>query len=222
MKTIAIVPARGGSKRLLNKNTLDLGGVPLLAHSIMYAQSNKEIIDEVYASTDNEDIKNIALQHGALVIDRPIELSRDSEPTVTALKHVLESIEDTIDNVILLQPTNPLRPKHLLTEAFQLFKEKKCESLFTVSRNHEKFGIITEDTFQPYNYKIGQRSQDLEPLYFENGLLYIAKTKHILNNKIITSNGFPLIVNHPFSKVDIDTQEDFDFAEYMIQKYIND
>ena len=221
MKTIAIIPARGISRRLPNKNIKLLGGIPLLVHSVNYAKQH-DFIDAIYVTTDDKEIKNIALQHGALVIDRPSHLSGDFEPTVTALKHVLEFIDNDIENVVLLQPTNPLRPKKLLQEAFDLFNEKKYDSLFTVSRNHQKFGTINDDTFQPFNYKIGQRSQDLEPLYFENGLLYITKAEHILNNKIITSNALPLIVNHPFASVDIDTTEDFDLAQYMIQKYKNE
>jgi N-acylneuraminate cytidylyltransferase len=221
LKTIAIIPARGNSKRLPNKNIKLLGGIPLLVHSINYAKQH-DFIDAVYVTTDNKEIKDIAIQHGALVIDRPNELSGDFEPTISALKHVLESIDNTIENVVLLQPTNPLRPKKILAEAFQLFNEKKCDSLFTVSRNHQKFGAIKEDVFKPYNYKIGQRSQDLEPLYFENGLLYITKSKQILNNKIITREAYPVIVNHPFASIDIDTQDDFDLAEFMIEKYKNE
>lgn len=221
MKTIAIIPARGHSKRLPNKNTKLLAGIPLLVHSINYAKEH-DFIDTIYVSTDSKDIKNIALEHGAFVIDRPRELSGDLEPTVTALKHVLESIDDAIENVILLQSTNPLRPKHLLTEAFQLYKGNTYDSLFTVSRNHQKFGTIEKGVFKPFNYSIGQRSQDLEPLYFENGLLYITKATHILNNQIITENAFPLIVDHPFVSIDIDTQEDFDLAEFMINKYNNE
>lgn len=221
MKTIAIIPARGHSKRLPNKNIKLLAGIPLLVHSINYAKEH-DFIDTIYVSTDNEDIKNIALEHGAFVIDRPRELSGDLEPTVTALKHVLESIDGGVENVILLQPTNPLRPKLLLTEAFQRYKSNTYDSLFTVSRNHQKFGTIEKGVFKPFNYSIGQRSQDLEPLYFENGLLYITKATHILNNQIITENAFPLIVDHPFVSIDIDTQEDFDLAEFMINKYNNE
>lgn len=221
MKTIAIIPARGHSKRLPNKNIKLLASIPLLVHSINYAKEH-DFIDTIYVSTDSKDIKNIALEHGAFVIDRPRELSGDLEPTVTALKHVLESIDDAIENVILLQSTNPLRPKLLLTEAFQRYKSNTYDSLFTVSRNHQKFGTIEKGIFKPFNYSIGQRSQDLEPLYFENGLLYITKATHILNNQIITENAFPLIIDHPFVSIDIDTQEDFDLAEFMINKYNNE
>ena len=216
-KTIAIIPARGGSKRLPHKNTLLLGKYPLVVHSILFAQANNEIIDEIYVSTNDAKIKEIAIQFGAKVIDRPEAISGDFEPTVSALKHVLDSIEEQIENVILLQPTNPLRPENLLTECFAKFKETNSDSLFTVSQNHHKLGKIQDSKFQPFNYEIGQRSQDLEPLYFENGLLYITKAKTILEDKIISENAFPYIVNHIFASVDIDTKQDFDYAAYLLK-----
>jgi len=221
MKTIAIIPARGGSKRLPQKNIKILGEIPLLAHSILYAQANKGIIDEIYVSTDDNEIKKIALEFGAKVIDRPENISGDTEPTVSALKNALEQIDEPVENVVLLQATNPLRPQNLLNEAFVFYQKEKCDSLFTVSRNHQKFGKIVDNKFIPYNYEIGQRSQDLAPLFFENGLLYITKAALILNNIIISENAFPFEINHIFAEVDIDTQEDFDYAEYLLSKNKN-
>ncbi len=225
MKTIAIIPARGGSKRLLNKNILSLGGIPLIAHSILYAKANSAIIDEIYVSTDDVAIKKIALDYGAQVIDRPEHLSGDLEPTASALKQVLESIEEGVENVILLQATNPLRPQSLLHEAFEVYQKGNYDSLFTVSRNQHKLGKIEANKFIPFNYEIGQRSQDLEPLYFENGLLYISKASLILpldcardDSKIISENAFPFEVNSIFANVDIDTQEDLEYAEYLLEK----
>ncbi|MFM9824794.1 cytidylyltransferase domain-containing protein [Flavobacterium sp.] len=227
MKTIAVIPARGGSKRLPNKNILLLGGIPLIAHSILYAQKNSAIIDEIYVSTNDEVVKKIALYYGVKVIDRPESLSGDFEPTVTALKHVLESIDYEVENVVLLQPTNPLRPDYLLKEAFEIFQKQNYDSLFTVSRNHQKLGKIKNNQFIPLNYEMGQRSQDLEPLYFENGLLYISKAKLILpldcargDSEIISKSAFPFEVNHIFANVDIDSQDDLDYAEYLFNKFI--
>ena len=217
-KTIAIIPARGGSKRLPNKNILLLNGLPLIAHSILYAKENNTIIDEVYVSTDNAEIKKIALEYGAKVIDRPKAISGDLEPTVSALKHVIENIEQ-VDNIVLLQPTNPARPKNLLQETFQKYKQGTYDSLFTVTRNHQKFGKIIANKYVPFNYEIGQRSQDLEPLFFENGLLYICNVKLIQQNKILSETAFPFIVEHIFSSIDIDTKEDFEYAEYLIKKH---
>ncbi len=217
MKTIAIIPARGNSKRLPGKNLLVLGEIPLIAHSILYAKANPEIIDEVYVSTDCAQIKKVALQYGAKVIDRPSELAGEFQPTISAVKHVLENIE-TVDSVVLLQPTNPLRPDTLLKEAFVVFSSSEINSLFTVSRNFQKFGKISDGRYIPFNYKLGQRSQDLEPLYFENGLLYITKASLILKDIILSEVAIPFIIEHPFANVDIDTQEDFDYAEYLLGK----
>lgn len=219
MKTIAIIPVRGGSKRIPEKNIQLFGGLPLLAHSIQYALANSEIIDELYVSTDDENIKRIALSYGAKVIDRPEELSGDLEPTVSAMRHVLESLEENVENVVLLQATNPLRPDNLLKESFEIYQKENCDSLFTVTRNHQKFGKIKDNKFHPFNYSIGQRSQDLEPLFFENGLLYISKAALILEDTIISKNAYPLNVNHIFANIDIDTPEDMDYAEYLFQRH---
>ncbi|MEO6176124.1 MAG: acylneuraminate cytidylyltransferase family protein [Flavobacterium circumlabens] len=221
MKTIAIIPARGGSKRIPDKNIQLFGTLPLLAHSILYAKQNSTVIDEVYVSTDSEEIKKTALQFGAKVIDRPAAISGDLEPTVSALRHALESLEgNNVENVILLQATNPLRPQNLLVEAFEVYQQENLDSLFTVTRNHQKFGKIAGNKFIPFNYAIGQRSQDLEPLFFENGLIYITKASLIRNDIIISENAFPFEVNHIFAKVDIDTPEDLEYAEYLFQKQL--
>ena len=216
-KTIAIIPARGNSKRLPGKNIKLLNGIPLLAHSILYAQKHN-FFDAVYVSTNDQEIKQVALDYGAKGIHHPEHLSGDFEPTVSALKHVIESIENCIENVVLLQATNPLRPDNLLNETFELYLKNDSDSLFIVSRDHQKLGKIVNSTFEPYNYTIGQRSQDLEPLYFENGLLYISKAHLILKDQIISNHAFPFLVDYSFANVDIDTQEDFDYAAYLMER----
>lgn len=217
MKNIAVIPARGGSKRLPKKNCMLLNGIPLLAHSIIYAQNNAAIISEVYVSTDDRQIKEIALSYGAKVIDRPAELSGDKEPTVSALKHVIQNLHTEVDNVILLQATNPLRPENLLKECFDVFLNSNTDSLFTVSKNHYKLGKIEDGVFSPYNYSFGQRSQDLEALYYENGLLYISKSKLILDNTIVSKSAYPFEMVSSFPIIDIDTQTDFEYANYLIK-----
>jgi N-acylneuraminate cytidylyltransferase len=217
-KTILIIPARGGSKRLANKNTKTLAGVPLLVHSILYAKQNKHLLDAIYVSTDDAAIKTIALQQGVQVIERPKHLSDDTASTVSVLKHVLESVDQVYDAVILLQATNPLRPDSLLRDALRAFEAGGFDSLMTVSRNHQKLGKISDGHFVPYNYTMGQRSQDLEPLYFENGLLYITKVSLILDGRILGDNNLPYIVEHPYAQVDIDTEGDFEYADYLLKK----
>ena len=182
MKTIVVIPARAGSKRLPQKNLKLLAGIPLIAHSILYAQENKEYIDDVFVSTDDKEIKKIALQYGAKVIDRPKKISGDFEPTVSAIQHTLEvSNMQYIENIITLQATNPLRPKNLLKEALKIYINENHSSLFTVSQNKKKLGHIKNDNFTPYNYKIGQRSQDIKPLFLK--MAYFTLAKKILSYK---------------------------------------
>ena len=216
MKNIAIIPARGGSKRFPNKNLAELGNIPLIVHSINYAKENLDIVHRIVVSTDDDKIKNIALEQDIEVIDRPLELSGDKAPTVSALKHVVEKGDHIYDNVFLLQPTNPLRPKELLKEAYQHFINGGFDSLMSVSRSNHKLGKIVDSKFVPFNYSMGQRSQDLEPLFFENGLLYITKSSLIINNRILGDNNCPYIVDHPYAKIDIDTKEDLKLATFFL------
>ncbi len=218
--TIAIIPARSQSKRLPKKNTKIFAGIPLIAHSILFAKANSNIIDEVYVTTDCSKIKEVALQFGAKVIDRPGELSGDYSTTVSALKHAMQFVGN-VNTVILLQPTNPLRPTNLLVEAYSRFQEINADSLFTVTENKHKLGKIVDGEFLPFNYEYGQRSQDLEMLYYENGLLYITKPELINSDIILSKSAIPFIVNHIFANVDIDVQEDLEYAEYLLQKFKN-
>jgi CMP-N-acetylneuraminic acid synthetase len=197
-----------------------LGKLSLLEHSINYAKENYDIIDKIVVSTDDKNIRLIAIESGVEVLDRPAELAKDNASTLSVLKHVLDSMNGEFDNVILLQPTNPLRPKSLLKDAMRQFEKGQFDMLITVSSNYHKFGRIKEGRFVPYNYSMGQRTQDMEPLYFENGLLYIYKAETITKGIALSNNNLPLVVNHPFSNVDIDTIEDLEYAEYIIKQYI--
>jgi CMP-N-acetylneuraminic acid synthetase len=218
--TIVIIPARGGSKRLSGKNLLLLAGKSLLAHSIEYAQGHSWI-DAILVSTDNDEIKKEAQKLGAEVIHRPLKLSGDHAPVITAMQHVLEQIEAKPENVILLQPTNPLRPEKLLEQAFTVFNKGSYDSLMTVSPHTRKLGKIENHKFIPFNYKMGQRSQEMEPMYFENGLLYITKAEVIREGKILADNNFAFITEHPFGNIDIDTEEDFLKAQFYLSMFKN-
>ncbi|SCY39873.1 acylneuraminate cytidylyltransferase family protein [Flavobacterium caeni] len=216
-KAIAIIPARGGSKRLPGKNVKPLDGSPLIAHSIQYAKANPSLISEIYVSTDYRQIAETAIRHGAKVIPRPEALSGDHEPTVTVLGHVLDTIQTQATDVALLQPSNPLRPKKLFEEAFVCCHECGKDSLFTVGRNHDKLGEIEGDMVVQFNYEPGQRSQDLAPLYFEDGLSYISRSRRILDGMIMGSDAIPFVVEHPFGRVDIDTADDFAYAAFLLK-----
>ncbi len=221
MKYVTIIPARGGSKRFPGKNTHVLNGAPLICHSIEYSLKNPIILG-TYVSTDAYDIKQISSVGGAEIIDRPAEFAGDHATTASAMKHAVQYLINKgveFDFVVLLQATNPLRPKNLLKEAIDIIEKGENDSLFTVNRNEKKLGKIIDGKFVPWNYKFGQRSQDLDPLYYENGLLYITKKELLLQEIIEGPTAYPMVVNHPYGEVDIDTVEDFHYAEFILNQY---
>lgn len=173
----------------------------------------------MYVCTNDDQVRQVASAYEVTILDRPDSISGDHEPTVSVLQHVLKSLDDTPENVILLQPTNPLRPESLLSDCLSVYLDRHCDSLFTVSRDHHKLGKIQDNCFLPFNYRFGQRSQDLEPLYFENGLLYISKASLIKTGKITGEDAFPFVTDSIFGRVDIDTQEDLDYAAFVWQHH---
>lgn len=223
-KYITVIPARGGSKRFPGKNTHVLNGSPLICHSIEYSLKNTKV-SGTYVSTDYEDIKNISRMAGAQIIDRPDKLAGDYATSASVMKHAVEyltALGVEFDYVILLQATNPLRPKGLLDEAIDIIEKTKATSLFTVSRSEKKLGKIIDGKFVPWNYAFGMRSQDMEPLYYENGLLYITSKELLLQEIIEGKDAYPLVVDHPFGEVDIDTKEDFEYAKFILNLYGNE
>jgi CMP-N-acetylneuraminic acid synthetase len=220
MKYQVVIPARGGSKRLKGKNIIDLGGIPLIAHSILYAK--KYLPDfRVFVNTDDEEIALVARDFGAEITYRPAALGSDTTSSVEVLQHQLEWFDENqiqCDALILLQATNPLRPQQLINQAISCFEGSGRQSLAGFSVLSRKFGQIDSGLFfHPENYQPGQRMQDLTPRYFENGLIYITRSEAIRNGEIITSDVYPLIVDHIFATVDIDEAHDLVYAAYILE-----
>ena len=214
---LCVIPARANSKRLPGKNTKELQGKALVAHSIEYALDN--ITSNVVVSTNDKAVLKIASKYKVNVIQRPHHLCADETSTAEVLKHTVNEVRGDYSFVVLLQPTNPLRPIKLFDDAWTLLKEKEGQCLVTVSENRHKLGKINKDIFSPSTYSFGQRGQDLDPLYFENGLLYISSIDLIKKGKIIDDHPIALIVDHPFGTVDIDTENDWEWADFIMKKY---
>lgn len=219
MKPLTIIPARGGSKRLPGKNLAQLGHCSLLEHSIAFAQANLSYMDDIVVTTDDDAIAQVARNHGVNVVMRPPSIASDTSTTVEALKHVLEQpIYQAVETVILLQPTNPLRPENLLIDAMEIWNASALDTLFTCSPMDHKFGSINNHTFIPENYSYGQRSQDLKPLFYENGLLYISTASSIRNSIMIDKNHYAMIIDHEYARIDIDEECDLEYARYIWQR----
>jgi N-acylneuraminate cytidylyltransferase len=216
MKTIAIIPARGGSKRLPGKNLAMLGDRNLVEHSIAFAKANSTFVDHIVLSTDDAAIGKLATTHDIDLVERPASLATDTSSTVDVLQHVLSLKHyQGVSTVILLQPTNPLRPKNLLVQAMEVWQTQQLDSLFTCSPMHQKFGTINGHHFKPKNYVYGQRSQDLEPLFYENGLLYVSSAASIKKGQMIDQNHHAMVVDHEYARIDIDHATDLDYARYI-------
>jgi CMP-N-acetylneuraminic acid synthetase len=214
-----IIPARANSKRLPGKNMKFLGDKPLIQYSIDFALNNFSK-DDIWVNSDDQEILKFAKQKGVNTLVRPDNLATDFSKTVDVLKHQLNYFKKQniiCDAIILLQPTNPFREDDLLKNAIKKFQESGRNSLATFSVSEKKLGKIEDGFFKPTNYTPGQRSQDLEKYYFENGLLYITKCDSILVGKIITDDVFLLICESLGSTVDIDELEDFIFAESLLK-----
>ena len=219
-KYVVVIPARGGSKRFPGKNIYPLNNKPLINYSIEWALNNP-LSSDVYVSTDDSEIAKTAENAGAKILWRPENLSGDFVSTAKTLQHVgeeLEIIGVDFDYMILLQVTNPLRPTNMLTDAIKMIETSDYDSLMTVSLLYAKLGKIIDNRFVPWNYQYGQRTQDMEPLYYENGLLYISKKEIILRGLIVGEKMYPMIVDHLYGTIDIDTIEDLKYAEFIMQQ----
>jgi N-acylneuraminate cytidylyltransferase len=177
-----VIPARANSKRLPGKNMRILGTKPLIQYSIDFALDNFPNKD-IWVNSNDREILEFANTKGIMTLLRPDELAADFSSSADVLKHHVNYFKKNkiaCDAIILLQPTNPFREDSLLEEALNSFKKSGRNSLATFSVSEKKLGKIENFFFKPTNYIPGQRSQDLEKAYFENGLLYITKCKSIL------------------------------------------
>jgi CMP-N,N'-diacetyllegionaminic acid synthase len=226
---LAIIPARGGSKRLPRKNLLDLCGKPLIAWSIEAALKSK-YISKVIVSSDDEEILNIAKEYKADFIKRPDELASDTATTFDALKHTLKNV-GKYDYVVLLQPTSPLRSEKHINEAIELLKEKNADAIISVCEmEHSPLwsNTLNEDLNMSNFLRdevLNKRSQDLPKYYRLNGAIYICKTEELLENKgfFIKENIYDYKMDKKHS-VDIDEEIDFIIAreiKKLIKQEIN-
>jgi N-acylneuraminate cytidylyltransferase len=218
---IAVIPARGGSKRLPKKNILPFAGSPLICHTIALARS-LEIIDRVCVSTDDAETARIAREAGAEIVVRPPELATDRSTTASAVRHALLTLAESgrrAEAVITLQPNCPLRTADTVTTAVALFRREKPDSVVAVTKSHHKLGPIENGRFLPA-YRPGMRSQDMVEQYFENGVVYVSRADMVANAEDLFGSAIaPLVIDPLYALGDIDTLLDFQVAEFLFTKY---
>jgi len=218
---LAVIPARGGSKRLPKKNILDLAGKPMIFWSIDAGIKSK-YIDKIIVSSDDTEILKIAKQYGSETIVRPKELASDTASTFDTMKHVLDNVQ-AYDYVILLQPTSPLRTCNDIDKAIELLCQKEADAVVSVCEmEHSPLWSNTlpdDKNMQNFLPKelINKRGQDLETYYRLNGAIYICKIDEFIKQKsfFIKENIFAYEMTQKAS-IDVDTQLDFEIANYLL------
>lgn len=224
-KVLAIIPARGGSKGIKDKNIYPLCGKPLIAYSIDAAKQSK-YIDEILVSTDSEKIANVAKEYGASVpFLRPAELASDTSKSIDAIIHAIDTLKtkgSIFDILILLQPTSPLRSVVDIDGALEEFSKKSYKSLVSISEVNDNPILIRTinengNLQKLLNTDSTIRRQDMKKYYRVNGSIYINLIKEVDINTSFNDNIIPFVVPQERA-IDIDEMKDLAAAEYYITK----
>lgn len=217
---LIIIPARGGSKGIKNKNIVNAGGKPLIFYTIRTALEAKKrgLVDDIVVSTDSQKIADISKKLGATVpFLRPKNISGDKAKSIEFMLHAIDFFEEKgifYDYMVLLQPTSPLRIYKDIEGSINLFLKNKSDSLVSVFR--EERVDETELYFRKDNVGIpvsphhntGRRRQDMKELFTRNAAVYITSVKYIKEKRRVISEN-PLLFEMPEERsLDIDTKED--------------
>lgn len=228
---LLIIAARGGSKGVPDKNIREIGGLPLIVYSIKQAKEWGRAA-HIICSTDSEHIAKIAAQYGAEIpFMRPLELAGDTVGKIDVIRHALKQMESMTGEeykiVVDLDVTSPVRKIADIEGAFQLFIKKKPKSLFSVvpARKNPYFNMV-EENVEGYaelvkkSSKMILRRQDASKVYDMNASIYFYDRDYLLDEKTQSaiSDRSLVWIMADNSAVDIDTENDFQFVEYLMKK----
>lgn len=224
---LAIIPARGGSKGLPGKNIKLLNGKPLIAYTIEAAKMVPEITT-IFVSTDDPEIAKISIEFGAeCPMLRPPFLSDDGARSIDVYNYVLKELEKEkgeIEEFIVLQPTSPLRTSQQIHEAISLFKNKNADSVISYCKEDHPIVwhkyVDEEGRFVDiFKNRLTNRQEERESFY-PNGAIYVFKADLIRRQLYYSEHSYMYLMPRTCS-VDIDSIDDFEYAEYLMTKIHN-
>lgn len=234
MRYLIIIPARGGSKGIHRKNVVNVNGAPLISFSINVALQVSDKIESVHSivSTDDKEIQAISAQYGInSPFLRPSNISGDKAQSIEFILHAIKFFEkngDAPENIIVLQPTSPLRSVDDVLDSIRLFETNTADSLISAYREetinesilYKENGDFADPIVQ--NHNVGIRRQDHGALLVRNGAIYIASTKFLCAQcKIISDK--PLVYIMPKShSINIDNNEDLEVLRMMVKTSCDD
>lgn len=230
--SLGVIPARGGSKGVPKKNIRELGGKPLIAWTIEAALESG--LDKVIVSSDDDEIIDVARSYGDLApFVRPAELATDSALTLPVVQHAVDYADQhhgRVENVVLLQPTTPLRTATDIDNGLNRMAESGCDAVVTVVEvgGYHPFRmkrIVGEDRLINYidqGFEDMRPRQELPPVYIREGSLYIARRSLVMDQNTLVGGDVRAIVVEPGYSVNIDTEADFLRAETMMVRRFSD
>ena len=204
---IGLIPARGGSKGVPNKNIKTICGKPLIVWTIESAK-NSRLLDKVIVSTESEAIAEIARTAGAQILKRPDYLATDTASTQEVMVHALQNFP--ADTLVLLQPTSPCRSEGLIDECILEFQEQKCDSLAT--------GWICD--YKEYGKNTLPRQQ-IQGFFYDDGNVYVIKAENILKGDRYGKKIRRKIISR-YENAEIDDEYDFWLLEQILKKQENE
>ncbi len=224
MHTVAIIPARGGSKGLKEKNIYPVAGKPLLAWTVLQALASTSI-ERVFVTTDDGAIAQVASEYGAEVIVRPPELAGDKASSESAILHAVGVIEREyhmpLSTIVFLQATSPLRKPEDIDRAVELFVQEGADSLISVTRADDLTLWERRDgKWDSVNFDYRNRGmrQDRPTQFIENGSIYIFKPEILVTFGNRIGQKLSAYEMEFWQTWEIDTIEEIDLIEYYLYK----
>ena len=224
-KIVALIPARGGSQAIKNKNMIKLNNRPMISYTITAAKNSK-LIDEIYLSSDDKKILRYATNQRINTIIRPKNISSNRSHSKDTVSHFIKKISKKVSKetiIVFLQPTSPLRNSKHIDDSIKkaVNSARSLVSVCEVDSNVLKsIRINTKNLVEPIFSEniLTKRRQDLEKIYKLNGAIYIFTVKQFLKK-----NNFPISNSHPFimdsaSRLDIDSKSDLKFLRNLFNK----
>tara|TARA_A100001234_G_C12506574_1_gene334225 strand:+ start:92 stop:793 length:702 start_codon:yes stop_codon:yes gene_type:complete len=222
---VALIPARAGSKGIKNKNTKEVGGKPLIEHTIIAAERTS-FIENIFISTDSEHIKE-KYKSRVEIINRPSKYASDSSTAVAVVKHFIRTTKKILPEdyfIIYLQPTSPLRDANDIEKCFEDMKKNKKSSAVSVVKNRfspfKSFKLNKTGGLKPLfsEYRTNQNRQNLPKTYRSNGAIYIFKKSSLeKKNSFPSMNAYPYIMEEDLS-IDVDDINDIIKIEKFLAK----
>jgi CMP-N,N'-diacetyllegionaminic acid synthase len=222
VKILALITARGGSKRVPGKNIRPLGGMPLVVWSIDIVKGVSEVCDTL-VTTDDAGIAEVSRAAGALAPWlRPVELASDTATSADVCIHALDWYEQEkgkVDGMLLLQPTSPFRSRETVFRGIDLFRTSQFRPVVGISPadSHPLWCFkLTDGGMEPFVEGDGlqRRSQDLPLAYVVNGAFYLISPEQFRRSRsFYSADMIPLLMDRPEEGIDIDTEWDWKIAE---------